>query len=1078
MQINNYVLGLDLGTNSIGYACVDEKTEKIIKAGVRIFDAAENAKTGASLALPRREARLKRRRLRRRKERIRKIKKLLIENRITDEAKILYAASNNIWALRKKGIYEKLTNEELYKVIYHIVKNRGFKSSKKDRKSEIKEKDDKAKELQKANACMETLEKEFKNSGYKTIGEFLYLKHYENGQAIRNKDGDYKHTIKRALNEKELKLILEIQKDKFKNNLITDSLISDVFKIFNFQKGIPSFEEKVGSCGLEADRKRAPKDSISSCLLRAYQMLNNFKYKNEDGKEEKTLSRDIIKNLITKVFEEKTIKEKTIAEIIGLHKIKTENNAENKTEDKTAKPKNEYRCNIELKKISKSLEFKSYHELKDELTKIGKWESLKNNYKALDAIVYALAYLKEYNNFDKLVDCGMKKEIENACLSEDDLKELFERLSYDKAGSYSLKAIYKILPYYENAEENITLDKIIKEVYPNIYNFKTEGKKYIPEFNFENYDKPNTYKLDNITNAVLKRCLCQTRLLINKVIYEYGKPKKINIELARELGKSFDDRKKLRKIMDEQEEKNKTFANEAEKNKVANILMYILWKEQDCICMYSGKTINIEDMQNECVEIDHILPISQSADDSKKNKVLVFAYENQNKGNKSAFDYIKSKGDKELESYIIRVGKHIKSRAKKHRLLLENFEEKSGDYKTRHLNDTRYITREIKNLLEKTIKPKDMTGIYVNVMTGETTHVFRKLWAMGEKNREEDNRHHATDALIIAGVGDAIHKFNKEVTIASHYNFREDKGLKKTERIEKNLKRFGFSITPPWESFSEDARRYIEQEIFVSRMGRKKITGQAHEETIKSERKDGKIIKRINLSKVEKKYYTEDGLKNYLSKMIDFNARNKFLYDMILKHAKEYGYKMDEAFSFENAPSMPNNKNAKIRHIKIIDSASSFLMLKNMSSEKRKARVDSGDIVRLDLFKDSKGKYFVIPVYTFHISYLPIPQYENSEFQFSIYKNDYIVCEADKKFTVLGKSLNKIEGYYNTASKLQMRLVSHNSNKNNFLITISVMDSIKKYRVDMLGRKHLMKTPEKRLTLKEAERSFRNKRKK
>ncbi|GMA58229.1 hypothetical protein GCM10025858_27320 [Alicyclobacillus sacchari] len=68
-----YRLGLDIGITSVGWAVVAlEKDESGLKPiriqdlGVRIFEKAEDSKTGASLALPRREARSARRRVRRR----------------------------------------------------------------------------------------------------------------------------------------------------------------------------------------------------------------------------------------------------------------------------------------------------------------------------------------------------------------------------------------------------------------------------------------------------------------------------------------------------------------------------------------------------------------------------------------------------------------------------------------------------------------------------------------------------------------------------------------------------------------------------------------------------------------------------------------------------------------------------------------------------------------------------------------------------------------------------------------------------------------------------------------------------
>ena len=70
-----YTLGLDIGISSVGWAVLrntpDGEPFKIEDLGARVFERAEQPKTGASLALPRREARGARRRLRRRNRRVR-----------------------------------------------------------------------------------------------------------------------------------------------------------------------------------------------------------------------------------------------------------------------------------------------------------------------------------------------------------------------------------------------------------------------------------------------------------------------------------------------------------------------------------------------------------------------------------------------------------------------------------------------------------------------------------------------------------------------------------------------------------------------------------------------------------------------------------------------------------------------------------------------------------------------------------------------------------------------------------------------------------------------------------------------
>ena len=77
----HYTLGLDIGISSVGWAVLQNMSDgepfKIEDLGVRIFEKAEQPKTGASLALSRREARGARRRLRRRRHRKERVKALL-----------------------------------------------------------------------------------------------------------------------------------------------------------------------------------------------------------------------------------------------------------------------------------------------------------------------------------------------------------------------------------------------------------------------------------------------------------------------------------------------------------------------------------------------------------------------------------------------------------------------------------------------------------------------------------------------------------------------------------------------------------------------------------------------------------------------------------------------------------------------------------------------------------------------------------------------------------------------------------------------------------------------------------------
>ena len=80
----HYALGLDIGIGSVGWAVLrnqpNGEPDRIQDLGVRIFDKAEQPKTGASLAAPRRDARSARRRLRRHRHRLERIR-YLVEQR-------------------------------------------------------------------------------------------------------------------------------------------------------------------------------------------------------------------------------------------------------------------------------------------------------------------------------------------------------------------------------------------------------------------------------------------------------------------------------------------------------------------------------------------------------------------------------------------------------------------------------------------------------------------------------------------------------------------------------------------------------------------------------------------------------------------------------------------------------------------------------------------------------------------------------------------------------------------------------------------------------------------------------------
>ena len=101
-------LGLDMGTNSIGWCLYDGET--IRDMGVRIFSDGRDAKTGASLAVDRRSARAMRRRRDRYLGRRDALLRALISVGLMpeDKAEAKKVAALDPYPLRAKGVTEKL----------------------------------------------------------------------------------------------------------------------------------------------------------------------------------------------------------------------------------------------------------------------------------------------------------------------------------------------------------------------------------------------------------------------------------------------------------------------------------------------------------------------------------------------------------------------------------------------------------------------------------------------------------------------------------------------------------------------------------------------------------------------------------------------------------------------------------------------------------------------------------------------------------------------------------------------------------------------------------------------------------
>lgn len=1050
------VLGVDIGMASIGFALLnydlDTKTGFIEKMGVHLFDKAEQPKTGASLALARRTARQARKTIRRRVGRLKALRRLFeshnlefipADNTIThtfeeqnraNQQAVRFLSELAPWELRSQALQRKLEKKELARVLYHIAKHRGFKSTKKGETSD--EKSESSKMLGAASQNRAA----FLEAGYPTIGAYLYSERLEKGQKVRNRNGEYINTILRSLNEDEARLILKIQRENFSQTWITEKFIEEYCSIAFSQKPLKSVEDMVGDCTLEKlkgnSAPRAPRFSRSAELFVLWEKINHLRIIRANGQPD-ILTPEERRKVYEKAHSQKTIEYSHIRKCCNMaaddvfnmlsytalkKKKKSKNSAVALT--KTPEMLESWDAIVTQTEKTKFVELGGYYALKKILG-----EDLEGEQVLLwDEVAKILSFEQDVEAMaDKLY-----ARQEALKLSDEQILELIKIHDFKGTVNLSCQAIQALLPFLK---EGKTYDKAVLEAG---YQIKIEKKgTKLPPFEMTN-------------NPVVNRALSQVRKVINAILREYGLPDKIHVELAREMTRTFDDRKKI-----ENEQKANRALNEEIKIKIAEDfggfvppLKYKLWLEQQRLCLYSGLPISPEELKDETqTQIDHALPYARSFNNSYFNKVLVKTGENQHKGDRTVWEYFEKRKSPEEWDRLVHAVKYLPSQ-KRNNILNQSFDRHEEDWKDRHLNDTRWITRAVKTHIEQHLNlpgepGKKQTVLAVN---GSVTHYLRVQWGL-EKDREESSKHHAQDAAVIAAATpDIIH-------MVANYNkyLRKAKG----EPVRTPL---------PWDSFRRDIKQELDN-IFVSRMPRRSVSGEIaspNPSRVIIHPESGKqiVIERVSLESLNEKK---------LEQLIGKEDRNKKLYEILLARLKEHGGKADRAFK-EPVYLDKNARRHQVKKVSLYGSPESGKLI-------RGGLVSNGDQVRVDVFSKA-GKFYLCPVYAWHFKIGETPNQviaankkvgdwplidDTYQFLFTLYPNDFVrLTQQDGQV---------FEGYYATSdiSVAQIDIRSHDDSKlypqKDTLVSgkgfgVMRLKSMEKYQIDYFGRRFPVKETE------------------
>ena len=751
--MNGLVLGLDIGIASVGVGILNKDTGEIIHTNSRLFPAAT-----ADNNVERRNSRQARRLNRRKKHRGVRLKDLFEDyDLLTDFSKV--SINLNPYRLRVQGLDNPLTTEELFIALKNIVKRRG-----------ISYLDDATEDGGAVSSDYgKAVEENRKLLAEQTPGQIQLERFEKYGQVRGDFTVEEKGDKRRLINvfstsayRKEAERILRKQQEF--NNQITDEFIEDYLKILTGKRkyyhgpgneksrtdyGIYTTKKNsegnyitlpnmydilIGKCTFYPEEYRASKASYTAQEFNLLNDLNNLTVPTETNK----LSEEQKKTIIEYAKSAKTLGASTLLKYIT------------KMIDASVDQIRGYRVDVNNKPEIHT--FEAYRKMQSlETISVGELPR-----KVLDELAHILTLNTEREGIEeaintRLMDVFSQEQVLELVQFRKNNSSLFSKGWHN----FSLKLMLELIPeLYETSEEQMT---ILTRLGKQRSKETSKRTKYIDE-------KEVT---EEIYNPVVAKSVRQAIKIINEATKKYGIFDNIVIEMARENNEEGAKKDYIKRQKANQDEKNAAMEKAAfqynGKKELPDSIFHghkelatkiRLWHQQGEKCLYTGKNIPISDLIHNQYkyEIDHILPLSLSFDDSLSNKVLVLATANQEKGQRTPFQALDSMDDgwsyREFKSYV-KESKLLGNKKKEYLLTEEDISkiEVKQKFIERNLVDTRYSSRVVLNALQDFYKAHKFDTT-ISVVRGQFTSQLRRKWGL-EKTRDTYH-HHAVDALIIA----------------------------------------------------------------------------------------------------------------------------------------------------------------------------------------------------------------------------------------------------------------------------------------------------------------------------------------
>lgn len=766
------ILGLDLGSSSIGWAFIEENenSSKIKMLGVRVIpytgDEKDQFSKGQAISVnkDRTLKRTARKTLHRYKLRRKNLLSFLAKNNmLPDSEKLLKIEPLQLYGIRAKAVTDKIELTDFGRILYHLNQKRGYKSSRSSSND-----DDNGKKLSDYLSEMKD-RKDLLEREHITIGQYFYTRLKENCH-FRVKQ----NVFPRECYINEFNKIWDTQQ-KYYPEVLTEqnkAVVRD--QIIFYQRRLKSQKGLVGECQFEKHHKVTPKSSPLFQVEKIWESIHTISITNK-YKEAYTLSQEQRLQIFDYLDQHEKL---TQTELFRMLKIKrTDGWFANEMIRKSGLQGNLTKTTL-LKKLQElNIPHNELTRFELKITETEKPD--KETGELLNRSIISPDFEKEplyqiwhllysIDDPDLLINT-LKKRYKVTTEQAAQLSNIdFKKSGF---GNKSARAIRKILPYLINGSDYTQSCQATGYNHSNSLT-KAENEQRILQTDL------NLYKKNTLRQPVVEKILNQLINVVNAILKDenLGRPDEIRVELARELRQS-------------QEERNKTYSNNIKADKDHKAIRerlekeypglpvsrkviekFKLFEQQDGTCMYSGNKMELSKvLRGEGIDIDHIIPQSRLFDDSFQNKVLAYRKENEAKKDLTGYDYMKSKSDTEFRQYTERVSQMFENgnitRSKQTKLLM-SVNEIPDDFISRQMNETRFISREATKLLKGIARDVYSTS-------GMVTDFLRNQWGYNEVlkqlnwskyeaagkikdgkiegwSKRDDHRHHAIDALVVA----------------------------------------------------------------------------------------------------------------------------------------------------------------------------------------------------------------------------------------------------------------------------------------------------------------------------------------